>query len=230
MKDDWRSPPPSCHARGSAAHHGSQAPRLGFSRHCLPPEDREARSQAVPLTVGEPVGQSPGKRREEARFRAALAWGQASRRPYLHPHRWATRWTGCCQPLGSGLSRDRRHHRQGSPSRCHQWTWGAWWCWGRRSGIRWARGGPGTGTQVEDACPDGPLSWEQVPTDSSTAGHSFVSTPRTALEPLRPACLLLLLHRLLCSSLIPSSIELLKSKGWATPSNASLAPQTPGSR
>lgn len=157
-------------------------------RHCLPLEGREARSRGVPLTVGEPVGESPGERREETRFRAALAPGQASRRPYLHPHRWATRWTGCCQPLGSGLSRDRRHRRQGSPSRCHQWTWGAWWCWGRRRGIRWAKGGPGTGAQAEEACTDGPLCWEQVLTDGSVAGHSFVSTPRSALgEPLGPS-------------------------------------------
>lgn len=130
---------------GSAAHSVTakllaSAPFFGLN--CPPLEDQEARSQAVPLTVGELVGESPGKLRGKKRFRAALALGQAPRRPYLHPHHWATRWTGCCQPPGSGLSRDRRHHRQGSPSRCHRWTWGAWWCWERRKGIRWAKGGP----------------------------------------------------------------------------------------
>lgn len=67
------------------------------------------------------------------------AWVSTWQQPYLHPHRWANHWTGCCQPPGSGLSQGRTRHQQGSPSHCRQWTWGAWWCWGRKGKVRGAQ-------------------------------------------------------------------------------------------
>lgn len=84
-------------------------------------------------TAGEPEGGSPGKLSRKKRLWLPCS-ASALQRPYLHPHRWASHWTGCCRLLGSGLYQDRRHHRQGSPSHCHRWTWGAWWCWERGQG------------------------------------------------------------------------------------------------
>lgn len=130
-----------CHTGGSYCPHVTTCPLASAVQACAPLEERAGRGQAVLPAAGSTTGGSPGKTEGDSRLHTACAPGWALRwRPYLHPHRWANRWTGCCQLPGSGLCQDRRRRRQGSPSHCHRWTWGAWWCWGRRRGVRWASG------------------------------------------------------------------------------------------
>lgn len=136
------------------------------------------------------------------------------RRPYLHPHRWATRWTGCCQLLGSGLSQDRRHRQQGFPSRCHRWTWGAWWCWERRRGVRRAK----VPVLRLVLC----VRSRHLLT-AALQGTHCVPTPRPAPEPLRPS-LPTPPPQAPSWSVMPLATKLPKSEKRAKPSNASLAP------